>query len=408
MKRPSISVKSIFAGAYLCIGMGATVPLFVGEDAFSPNPAAFIGIWLVLYALTGIQMLIGLGRISRAALVPAIIPVVALFSITWSAAPKSTTQYSLLLIGNFVFCAWMAQHLDVERTLNIILKAVCALVAASIALNLLGLDFITYKDIHERPTLLNTEPIRGLFNHKITAGIYAALGTLIAWKTIDNSFQRIAICLTLIYFLLLTGSSSALAILLIGSTFLFIITKSRTLDVPPRLFAVTSISVISIGAIITISLAPFVLGLLGRDPTLTGRTVLWAWGLEAVKERPITGWGYQAYFESYHAYLHQNLYSQFSNYDVPHFHNSYIQIAADLGLPILILYLALMLLTMLQCYKNYFADSSDAWCVATALVMTMLVAGFFINTFPSHNNFSTLVIFILLIIARRNAKAKKR
>lgn len=73
----------------------------------------------------------------------------------------------------------------------------------------------------------------------------------------------------------------------------------------------------------------FVLGVLGRDPTLTGRTGLWAAVLEMIRERPWLGYGYSAFWlgwEGKSAYI-WTLYP----WGPPHAHNGLLELWLNLG-----------------------------------------------------------------------------
>ena len=39
-----------------------------------------------------------------------------------------------------------------------------------------------------------------------------------------------------------------------------------------------------------------VLSFVGKDPTLTGRTEIWAYSLNSISMKPLLGWGYDAYW----------------------------------------------------------------------------------------------------------------
>ncbi|WDR04238.1 O-antigen ligase family protein [Devosia algicola] len=71
----------------------------------------------------------------------------------------------------------------------------------------------------------------------------------------------------------------------------------------------------------------------GKDPTLTGRTELWATGLSFIAERPLQGLGYRAFWVSGFAPA-EELWAMFL---VPsgagfNFHNTYISNAVEIGL----------------------------------------------------------------------------
>jgi exopolysaccharide production protein ExoQ len=86
-----------------------------------------------------------------------------------------------------------------------------------------------------------------------------------------------------------------------------------------------------------------VLNLFGKDLTLTGRIFLWEHALMSFSENPILGVGYQAYWqlgspgaEELWAYAKMGKYGY-------HFHNTYLQVAVDLGSTALIILVATFL-----------------------------------------------------------------
>ncbi|WP_375450187.1 O-antigen ligase family protein [uncultured Devosia sp.] len=81
----------------------------------------------------------------------------------------------------------------------------------------------------------------------------------------------------------------------------------------------------------------------GKDPTLTGRTDLWATGFSFIAERPLQGVGYRAFWVPGFAPAEQ-LWAMFG---VPsgagfNFHNTYISNAVEIGLVGLVLQLAII------------------------------------------------------------------
>ena len=74
------------------------------------------------------------------------------------------------------------------------------------------------------------------------------------------------------------------------------------------------------------------LGAFGKDATLTGRTYLWATGLEAAAQTPIIGVGYQAYWVQGFPEA-ERLWQEFyiASRSGFHFHNTYIEVLVELG-----------------------------------------------------------------------------
>jgi O-antigen ligase len=70
--------------------------------------------------------------------------------------------------------------------------------------------------------------------------------------------------------------------------------------------------------------------LLDRDPSLTGRTELWDYVGDAIRERPVFGWGYMAFWtpDSRNATYIQNQ----IGWPAPNAHDGYLELTLSLGL----------------------------------------------------------------------------
>ncbi|WP_049558612.1 O-antigen ligase family protein, partial [Limnoraphis robusta] len=72
------------------------------------------------------------------------------------------------------------------------------------------------------------------------------------------------------------------------------------------------------------------LGLIGKDPSLTGRTDLWAWAREMIDKRPWLGYGYTAFWQGLDggsAYI-----IRAARWPVPYSHNGILDLWLDIGL----------------------------------------------------------------------------
>ena len=70
---------------------------------------------------------------------------------------------------------------------------------------------------------------------------------------------------------------------------------------------------------------------IGRDPTLTGRTELWALSLIWIREKPILGSGLEAFWGSYYGPAADFRIAS-GWLEAPHAHNAYLNLWLDLGL----------------------------------------------------------------------------
>lgn len=93
------------------------------------------------------------------------------------------------------------------------------------------------------------------------------------------------------------------------------------------------IGVVAVIGALQIGAVDAVLGIFGKDSTLTGRTYLWQQGIEAVRERPVLGIGYQGYWVAGFADA-ERLWDDFfiTGRSGFHFHNTFIEVTVETGL----------------------------------------------------------------------------
>jgi exopolysaccharide production protein ExoQ len=87
---------------------------------------------------------------------------------------------------------------------------------------------------------------------------------------------------------------------------------------------------ISAGASVLIVERDAVLSVLGKDATMTGRTVLWTQVASHISDRPLLGHGYGAFWEATSAASERVRAAV--GWDTPHSHNGLLDVSLDLGL----------------------------------------------------------------------------
>ncbi|MGM0831857.1 MAG: O-antigen ligase family protein [Pseudomonadota bacterium] len=412
--------KAIFALVYIASTMGLLANLLIPyprlEDADEIS-SSFLFSWLALYLLTLFFLVLRPGAVLKKWNILFIsilaIVLVSIVSFLWSSDAVNTISYAGVLALNFLFCVWLVNEYPIPRVVTIIYRAIFIMVACSVVLYVMGYSGVLYYDPHGRETLLGTQPLRGLFNHKITAGLYAVFGFLLC-MSLKRGVGRIAGCTMFAIFSILSGSSAAIGLLVIGVVIYSCIKSMLYYRFSLGVF-IAIVLLVPLTAVLTFILAgEQLLSLLGRDPTLTGRTLLWGWGIEVALQNILLGWGYQGYMGTEHAADYAQTIPQFVNYNVPHFHNAYIQIFVELGILGLMLYLAVYFVVLARLYilssKTAFNFNCyakfDSFLPLLASLTLLLVSSFFINTFLQYNDFSTLLFFVSAVVVTREFVAK--
>ncbi|TIV07519.1 MAG: O-antigen ligase family protein, partial [Mesorhizobium sp.] len=137
--------------------------------------------------------------------------------------------------------------------------------------------------------------------------------------------------------------------------------------------------VMAVVAALNLGLLDVVLGIFGKDSTLTGRTYLWEQGWEAAQQRPLLGYGYAAYWVQGFADP-ERLWAEFyiSTRTGFHFHNTYVETLVEIGF----IGATLLALVILRAFyghvsKVVFGDWSADSVVLAGAIGLMLIRSFF-------------------------------
>jgi O-antigen ligase len=112
-----------------------------------------------------------------------------------------------------------------------------------------------------------------------------------------------------------------------------------------------ALNLLTVGSVASERLASLT-KLLPVDSTFTGRTDIWEFALAAVGEKPITGHGFAAFWDSDDVIGRQTNFGAEWAVTAAHSHNSYLDLAVTIGLPGLVLVIIVLALSPL---KNFHA-----------------------------------------------------
>ena len=148
------------------------------------------------------------------------------------------------------------------------------------------------------------------------------------------------------------------------------------------------------------------LEMIGKDPTLTGRTELWAWVLDAIAQRPILGWGYAAFWSPNNPAAAEI--SRVLQWYVPEAHNGLLEMALNVGF-VGASYLIFLLIRALWCAwavsaraERELAITTIACCVG--IVLTGLSESVLMEPFQP----ATSVFFVTALMCDRAVRAARR
>ncbi|KRB61946.1 exopolysaccharide biosynthesis protein [Rhizobium sp. Root708] len=256
----------------------------------------------------------------------------AFLSVFWSAVPSVSLRASIQYLTQ-VICALIAVRVLDIRTLTLGMVAGVGIV----------LVYSVLFGYYEFDPLDGTFSFVGAFASKNQLGFYASLGLLVCFSAVFIFGERriwmmAAGVVGLLSAYCLAVCQSATSVLTTVVVLALVMGLRIVLELAPGhrkllivgggvAFVVLAVAGVYLGAV------DAVLGIFGKDSTLTGRTYLWQQGIEAAGQNPIFGVGYQAYWVQGFSEP-ERLWEEFfiGSRSGFHFHNTYIETAVELGL----------------------------------------------------------------------------
>lgn len=264
-----------------------------------------------------------------------------LFSFLWSDFPDNSLRKGINAFATSMFGLYLASRFSVREQLRFLMIALGIVVVASFLFSLAFSGAAIEAGS-------NAGAWRGPFTQKNLLARVTLLSIITFFFDLlnckKNNFHYLLLILSLGLLIL---SSSKTAILIIA--ILLILTPLyQSLKLEGKILIPLLISVVLItgsGAIILLGNWENLTLALGRDPSLSGRTELWAAAFEKIIEKPWLGHGFQAFWIDNGAatYIWKLV-----KYKPPHAHNGYINVALDLGLIGFLLFVSNLLLTYIN------------------------------------------------------------
>jgi O-antigen ligase len=321
-----------FTNAITVLVNGGMAPSGSENDAISR-------VFLYLIQLTTLFLIVTWHkRIIRAAISEKflwLLGAIILASVFWSDMPKATLGSSQNLIRITLFGLYFGSRYSMKEQLKmlawalgigVLLSFVC--IVALPSYGVMGKGSISTLE-----TMSHAGAWQGVYGHKNVLGRIMVLSSVIfLLLTLSSRRYRwlagTGLCLSVVLIVGCTSKSSLIILL----TILALLPFYRALRWNYTIALPFFITVILVGgglASLLVSNAEAILGLFGRDLTLTGRTDLWVAVLDKIWERPWLGYGYGAFWrglEGESADVWRRV-----GWEPPHSHNGFLDVFVDLG-----------------------------------------------------------------------------
>jgi O-antigen ligase len=218
----------------------------------------------------------------------------AIASAAWSQDPVRTIEFSSILVVNMLFAFYLVERFRPDQQIDLfIILGWIALVASFLMVAFYPAHGIDYKEGQ-------TSPWEGIFLHKNDCAVvmcFLASGWF--FRSARHVLRLVGIVYVLLVAVLLVMTESRTGWILAASLLIYLLSIETVVrfKFKDRVFILCLLALAStllIAALATHSSEFFVL--IGKDPTATGRTQIWAAVFNSIMKRPLLGFGYHAFF----------------------------------------------------------------------------------------------------------------
>jgi O-antigen ligase len=397
----AVLALAYFAKAFLPFIAGLEVGEFSMQDAAAGNPVDQV-VGSCIYLISLYLILTRLSHPLRPIWAcPTLLAFLALAigSAVWSSAPDVTIRRAGGLCGTALFGAYLAGRFEPREVVRLVAAAFSIALIASILLIIFVPEVGMWQD---QPS--------GVYGHKNLLGRAMVFTALATWATcLDHRTSRPlwAIPALLLALVLVALSGSAQSVLTLVLSFavlgpLLAVFAARFERISFRAAAFLLFGLV-LGALAIAWRADEALALLGRDATLTDRTVIWDILIEFGLERPWFGRGYSAFWMSNAAVVFGERWTF-----LDHAHNGYMDLWLELGQAGLGFFLLLLIIAAKRSLDLYLAHQSKVLRFFPLFVVTSTMLNFVGRVFPDHNSIYWVLLCYCAIAPRAIGQTVER
>lgn len=382
-----IAVAMALFGLFFFSG-SLVVPLTPAGATSSPM-VQLLGLSLGMMAFIGLALRDGAFGRTIGFYWPVVVPVALAFaSMAWSVEPSLSLRRVLALAVVLFFGLWLVERFARQGTFALFAGAAVLITVINVAVAIA----VPSMGVHPPVTELgeanpHAGAWRGLFDHKNDFGRMMALCASVLWIAAGTHRQWRLVCggaLALAY-LGVAGSTSGQAAFLSVSVpaTLYAVYRLRAVNPARRaMVLILAVPTLITGWFFSKLAFVFVLGLLGKDPTLTGRTEIWAGVLQALQGNMLLGGGFGSGWEL----VGERLFI-LTGISVGHAHNGYLDLVTDLGVLGLVAMVSFYVVLLVLAVRAYFSGrAAESALLAFAVAVFALIGNWAASFMLLHNS----------------------
>jgi exopolysaccharide production protein ExoQ len=355
--------------AILALMSNALLAPVFAPDQIPDNVPWLRLIWLPVYAAIAVMLLsrpLQMGRVIVPGVLGMILVAWAFASSQWSIAPDVTFRRSIALMMTSLFGLYLAARYDWREMIELLAGVFLLLAAGSYIASLLFPGFGVHDTIHPG-AWKSLWYEKNMMGAQMVVGLLAQLAAaVIAPRRRKLWIGGAVLCIGLVF--LSTSTTALLGMLLVlgGAMALALVRRGG-----PAPVVVIWGGVAGLGAFLAlILLAPEVFfGLIGKDPTLTGRTGIWEALFRRVELRPWLGYGFGAFWID--PWGPSWFIKNEVQWAAPNAHNGWLDILVQLGVVGLVLAAAHFLISVTAALSRIMGGPEAYWAVLFMVVFAL-------------------------------------
>ncbi len=389
-----IEETSIAFMLLLCFGTIVTLYMKIQVSEFAPSWAPALYMIPFLYALyTLIRKPIPYFGILLACVPLTIFCVWVLLSFKWSNQPGLSLKQGILFLITYLIAISISINFSVERIIRIFVMifAFQAIISSLLAIFMPHLGVMTEVYPGAWCGLWGFKQSLGI---SMSFGIAFTFGYIVCYKK-TNPFLFFVLLLMLLNVYKSEATTSVIISLLIFC--LCIALYIARLHLSLTLFSLWGvISVVVIGFLSLTVFKEAVFASLGKNPNLTGRTEIWASLQQYIDQRPILGWGFQAFWTDQSTYSPVfNIEAEMNGFKPPDAHSTPKDVLLQLGLIGFIIWCVMLVQTWLTSIFLFIKNNNIFVFICFLIAWTATCFTEALSLYPME--FMTLTFMVIII-----------
>ena len=327
-------------------------------------------------------------RLCRRDKVFAAIAAWSILSCLWSQFPLVSLEWAPVAALNTIFAVYLYRRFSPDQQIRLFLILGWICLGLSIALSLLspahGVDYAgSWRGMYPQKNMCSM-----MTAFLLVAALYAPATSAFSWV-----FRILYVGLSIFLIVMTQSATGKISLVLLFAYFVVTRCASGLRERERGIALVVAMVFASALVVVGFAKAQAISLLLGKDPTLTGRTEIWHAVMPSILKHPILGYGYRAFWRGYQGES-ANV-SLASHWTVPSAHNGFLEIWLTLGA----IGVALVLYSLLRAVRDAFVCLSAGQSPYLAWYACIVFLTIFTNVDEGELVIPNSLLWILYIVA---------